>query len=137
MQASNSKQSSHRHFGGLNCSSLQWDPLLSSSISLSAALYVQLFQLTWSMLEHLITLTIISMALSQIHAGGTPPCVNSNDKVSCASLLDATGKALAHPKSVACPCAHLCPFWILYWQVSCLKTQYVAVDNNKDLCHLF
>ena len=50
-----------------------------------------------------------SLALSQMHLGGTPSHTNSNDKVSCASLLDAIGKALAHQKSVAYTCAHLLP----------------------------
>ena len=50
------------------------------------------------------------MALLQIHAGRTPSLANNNKKVSCASLLDAIGKALVHPKSVAYTCAHLLPF---------------------------
>ena len=52
---------------------------------------------------------IISFDLSQIQAGKTPFLANSNDKVSCTSLLDAIGKTLVHPKSVAYACAHLLP----------------------------
>ena len=49
------------------------------------------------------------MALLQIHVVETPYLTNINDKVSCASLLDAIGRALAHPKSVAYTYAHLLP----------------------------
>ena len=44
---------------------------------------------------------IISLALLQIQASGTPPQAKSNDRVSRASFLDGIGKDLAHPKSVA------------------------------------
>ena len=45
-----------------------------------------------------------------MHAGEIPSQTNSNDNISCASLLDAIGKALANQNSVAYTYAHLLPF---------------------------
>ena len=87
-------------------------PFLSSLIFLSAA-FDQGVYCTNCFKQHAAPFNIpwiISLPLSQIQAGKTLSQANSNSKISCASLLDAIGKALAHPHSVPYNCEHLLHF---------------------------
>ena len=70
-----------------------------------------------------------------MHAGGTPSLTNNNDKVSYASLLDAIGKALAHPKSLAYTCALLLPLLdtVLANIVSVFTLQFRLELSKTDL----
>ena len=69
---------------------------------------------------------MISLALPHIQARTPLSLVNSNNKVSCTSLLDAIGKDLAYPKSVAYTCAHLLPL---------LDTALAIILSEKTGCH--
>ena len=102
----------------------------------SRSIWLQLFQVTCSSFWWN-SPWIISLALLQIHADRTPSHANSNDKVSCASPLDAIGKALAHTKSVAYTCEHLLPLLDTALQASCLRTQDVLGSDNKNFYHSF
>ena len=73
---------------------------LSFCIVGPGSIWLQLIQLTCSIFELLIKLCLDDLLVIVAR-------INSNDKVSCASLLDAIGKALAHLMSVAYTCAHL------------------------------
>ena len=72
-----------------------------------------------------------------IQAGRTPSLAYNNDKVLCALLLDAIGKTLAHPKSVAYICAHLWPLLDTVLANIMSENKDVPGNDNEDFDYLF
>ena len=109
---------------------------LSFCIIWLGSMWCQLFQVTWSIFELLVKLTLDHFfgIVMNTSCQDTIPSKQQWQGLMCFNSECHWENSRPSKVCDIYLCTYVAPFWTLYWQTLCLKTENVQGNDNDDFC---